>query len=355
MPIRVITLKGSARERGRQLGEALREHFLSSFAATQAAKPDNPERVQATIAYMAGECPLLLDEVNGVADALALTPGQVLRTQLYPGWAELENRGGCTEAAAITTDAGPVMFQTGDSSLTPGLMEQLQEDEVLVQQVVPDEGPRWVSVGSSTHPFVLFGLNEEGLARIGQLGQSEKRSAPRKTGLPYLLSDRHVLNAARNVEEATGVLERLVFVGRAKAMILVDASGTMRCMEKWQDRTGRREADANYIYQANDFITPEMSDLADHNQNTKDRHRELGQLFAKAEAEDDLTLDRMWRILKHHASESGSICRHGQPDPVDDGAVSALSMFAKCRDRELYFTWGHTPCEGQYRKLTIDF
>jgi predicted choloylglycine hydrolase len=166
---RVLVLEGSAAERGRQHGEALRDEVrasLSRFLDDAAVRMGVPgeryvERFLAETAFgdaIRVHTPELLDELHGIADGAAVPFGHVLAYNLLDEewWYSETLRSKCS-ALAVPADGG----RPGLVAQTMDLPVSMDGGQVLLRH--RDPAGREVAVLSSAGLIGLTGASSDGL------------------------------------------------------------------------------------------------------------------------------------------------------------------------------------------------
>lgn len=205
-----LILEGSARERGTQHGETLREQVnegLDRWRELVAARGQNPDRRVIEIAErspyvgtLQSRCPDLLDEVRGIAEGAAVTFAEALVLNLMDEewWFRDGEESGCSLVAGRPAGArAPVLAQNMD---LPTWMEDLQV-VLRIRHAGEDAGTERV-VLSAAGMIGLTGARGGGVA----VGVNTLLQLPRSLhGVPVAFVVRSVLEHP-SAESAAGWL-----------------------------------------------------------------------------------------------------------------------------------------------------
>lgn len=360
--MRQIILRGCAVERGQQLGETFRCEIQDRVEAFTAAALTNKlaefaPQYRAVLEYMQQHTPELIDQMRGMAQGA----GCEFKAVFYQHCASAieatkaadDSKQQCSAFAAITVDAGAVLGNTVDFCKPRMPISYYGEQGFVLQREIPLSGPRYVRVCRVGTLWGGLGINEEGLA----CGSLSVPAAPAQTGggISYLLIAPALVARAKTTTEAIELLQGWVQLGNSKCWPVIDGQGRYVAVEKSFNRAAVLEPKGGLLFHANDYLCPQMHDLADGQQHSKDRIAVLERRFRRArENSEPINLKFVAGCLRLHA-EAGSICRHGQPGPIDDRYYTiAAALFIPAR-REVQLIAGVHPCRGRLETFSFDF
>jgi hypothetical protein len=174
-------------------------------------------------------------------------------------------------------------------------------------------------------------------------------------GIPYNLVGRALAPRAESVETAQEILTGWRQTSRAKSWPLVDGNGHSLAVEKCFDRTGVVKPDEEGVMAlANDYLSPQLEDLADRDPSSAERAKTLREFVATQRLGGALTVETMMDALRIHATV-GSICRHGGFEPSDRGGFTGSAVVYLPEKREMHVMCGDHPCRAAFHALTFDF
>ena len=353
--MKTLIAGGTPFEVGHQFGEAFRDAIREGAARLEDPKGWPVRGYEAAVAryllYNLEHAPELIEELNGIAKGAGVEFGPVLRLSTDAALGYAREPSGCTNFAAVTSDAGPVLCKTEDHG---GGLGERRFERYVVHHVKPASGHRYIVAVTTPNYWQSTGINEHGLA-VGQSSGPHVYGGQDGSGINYLAFIRLVLGRCATADEAAALLTDLKMCGKGFLFMLADAKGGIRAVEKCYDRHAVRQPSNDALFFANRFEAPTMQDFparhdADH---AYARFRNLSAQFEKARAGGGYTLDLMRQTLALHA-DAGSICRHGTDTPADFDAVSEPSFIYRCRDRQMGVFPG-VPCQTQPEWFGFDF
>jgi len=357
--MKVLTLRGSAFERGCALGAAYAE--LIAQRAQTWAEPltrfrgwdrQRLEQVAGNmLRYMLEHTPELMEEMRGVAEATGLGLEEIFYLNCEPAITFVgrgpEGGGSCSNWVALTSDCGPMLGKTEDMGFYPGI----NVDRVFaIHQVAPTAGLRYVVAARPGFTWASAGINEAGLA----IGQSSGPWGPGQDGrgVSYCHLVKHLLQFCATTGDAVPELFRLASAGKGYIFMLADLLGAFSCVEKWGEKTAVRRPEDGRLFCSNLFMHPTMQFLPPRYdaENAQARYHHLAALYRAAQGRYSEAF--MKQVLTYHA-DVGSICRHGTDTPADFGGYSFGFLFY-CRERALVVYEG-PPCSSAARRFTVNF
>lgn len=360
----VITVSGSAHERGRQYGVQARTRIRRSLAEYAgvfqhyaswdwARTTVEAERFVPAIADFAPEC---LEEMAGTAAGADVDLADILAVNVRT---EIMYSARIRAAAPVRVPPAPGECSAFASSV-PGRNVVVGQnwdwlpfahDTVVVLQSVPDEGPAFVTVVEAGL-VAKFGLNSAGLAVMTNAMACTEDVGD--AAVPY-----HVLLRALIACGSTGeALARLGEATRASSAnyLLVDESGSAVNVEARPGDAStlhRLEPDERgVLLHTNHFCSPKFdsTDLADLVPSTsRFRLERVADVVASAAGGGDVAT--YFAALSDHEQFPDSVCRH--PDPVLPAAeqtATVASAIVDLTERRVWLSEGQ-PCLAGYQEL----
>ncbi|MFI6980914.1 C45 family autoproteolytic acyltransferase/hydrolase [Embleya sp. NPDC050154] len=159
------------------------------------------------------QTPLLAQELQGLAEGAGLGADEALLLQVrreIMGYQRIPTMGDCT-TYAVGGAAGPVLAQTVD--LNGDL-----DDQICVLDITRTGSPRRVLVLGFGGLLGYLGVNSDGLA----VGLNLVLGGRWRPGLPPYLAIRHLLDSARDVDDAVRIL-RTLKLASSRNLVLCDA------------------------------------------------------------------------------------------------------------------------------------
>jgi len=364
-PIRVIAVRGSHHEVGRQIGEEMRPTLQRMVAALGAGLPagvtldDMRQQGRIYLAHTRDVYPQYVRELEGIAEGANLPFEdlflelceelweEVAWRNLGPGWRAAAPQGehaagpgrvkGCTDMVArgrATVDGSTLVAHTND-------LEPEAEDDLVLLRVQAGDEPEFLacSVGGLGYSA---GFNAAGIVMSGnQLSNSDIRP-----GVPRLLAVRAIL-AARRLEEA---MAACLLPRRASNYnnVIADAHGEVYSMEGSATDCEPIYIEGDVLAHANHYASSAMRHFeADRNDiaGSVIRHNRAMRLLR--ENYGRLSPELFRALLADHANYPGSICKHG----ID--SVTVFSMIVNLEERRAWFARGR-PCQATYCEHVLE-
>jgi isopenicillin-N N-acyltransferase-like protein len=342
-PIPVIEVRGSHRQVGQQIGEAMKPQLQRMVGRLRDELPHSvtwDDLLRQGRLYLAHTWPVYpqyVEELEGIAEAANLPFEEVFLEICEELWEPSAWRGstgrarGCTDLVArgrATCDGSTLIAHTND--LSPEV-----EQDLVILKVRADQEPEFlgVSVGGLGYSA---GFNAAGISMTGnQVSCNDIRP-----GAPRLLAVRAIL-AARRLEEA---MDACLLPQRASNYnnVIADANGEAYSMEG-------SATDCEPIYIADDILAhanhyvslPMRRFEADHNGISGSIIRHHRALRLLRENYGQLSPERLQSLLADHANYPGSICRHGAD------TVTVFSLVIHLEQRRAWIGRGR-PCETTF-------
>ena len=384
----MLEMRGTHREVGRQIGEAMKAR-LQALAARE--REDLPHGVawnellqqgQLYLARSRAVYPQYVEEVEGIAEAAGLPSDQVFLWLCEELWEPAAWRTGgkgtapCFAPAALVLErsegaGGPALERsegteggcaaprratkgctdlvargpaTADGSTlvahTNDLGPEVEEDLVILKVQAGDE-PEFLGVSVAGVGYSA-GFNAAGISMTGnQVSCNDIRP-----GVPRLLCVRAIL-AARRLEEA---MNACLLPSRASNYnnVIADANGEVYSMEGSATDCEPIYIEGDILAHANHYASPPMRRFeADRNEvgNSVIRHNRAWRLLR--ENYGRLSPERFQLLLADHANYPGSICKHGLE------SVTVFSLVIRLEERRAWIGKGR-PCQTTYYEYALE-
>lgn len=289
--IPVLTVGGSHRETGAQLGAALRKPIQRAA--------DVQERLALAAEYReitARHLPWIVEELDGAAEAADVDPLRLFAAMIEEIEAdEPATVGRCTDLVARGEDGHILVAHNNDYTA------ETRGDVVAIEWHVEGQ-PRMFTLGIG--PWLSVGWNESGLSVTG----NELTPNDERVGIPRLLQMRAAV-ACRTLEEAFQII---LHPARASSYnwVLASPEGAVNVEGSATTAITRTVEPGSTLVHTNHYLEPEMvqfegdPDYAVRSAIRSDRARVL------AEDPHPRTVERLRAILSDHEHAPDSICRH---------------------------------------------
>lgn len=363
-----IRVCGSARERGRQYGEAARERvagtvqlYRDQFASDVGMKWSTArELTESFVPPIRAYAPKYLEEMQGIAEGAALDLADVLAINLrsevkLAGWArQAAAQSAGEEPPGCTTIAITPRGSANGHTLVAQNWDWYSECEntVVVLEAEQDDGPNYVTVVEAGL-LAKTGMNANGVGIVTNLLASDRDAGT--PGIPYHVSLRAVLDASHAVD-ALARLQAPVRSASANYMV-ADTSGLAFVGEglpgDYADLHLLWPGERNYLVHTNHFISPEFTgkDVGRWSiPSSPFRLQRASELISSQVG--SVTPDALGQILSQHFRDpSVSICLH---PPVDAtrflSYMTVASVLMDLDERQMWLAEG-PPCEAGYRRI----
>ncbi|MDP6557922.1 MAG: C45 family autoproteolytic acyltransferase/hydrolase [Pirellulaceae bacterium] len=346
---REISVGGSPRELGRQIGEAAREE-VRGFCEVALARVNKTLRVSRERAMeIAAACiPLteayrsdLVDELRGTAEAAGVTLDDLMllqvRNQLQP-----EHEAGCTSlsiAADASADGHAMVAQNWDND--PAL-----DEFTIVLTRHPTDKPALMTV-TQAGLISYLGISGSG---IGACVNTLPAPA-RDIGVPHYFTLRELYEAT-SLEESVHAIRRADRAIPANIM-LATPQGPADLEVTIDDVHVLRSGGNNYLTHTNHCV---HADLLSHNDTFPElieSHPRIFRLDALlGEQSQPITIDDVQRMLADHDNHPRSICRHENDHPQNGFWTTVFSLVIQPTAGRMYVTRG-TPCNHPFELYTL--
>ena len=341
-----IQVRGSHREVGQQIGEAMRETIqrMTSELPRQGRPNSSWQQLldMGTLfqAYSRTVYPQYLEELAGIADGAAVQPDELFLLMCEELW-ELLPLGaggrGCTDMVArgrATANGATLLAHSND--LSPGA-----ESDLVILQVQAGNEPEFlgVSVGGVGYSA---GFNAAGISLTG----NELSSNDVRLGIPRLLVVRAVL-AARRLGEA---MDACLLSQRASSYnnIIADSHGEVYSMEGSATDCEPIYIDDDILAHANHYTAGPMRHFEANRHDIGGsviRHHRAIRLLKEHYGRHSPELFQ--KLLADHANYPASICKHlGE-------SITAFSIIIDLTALHAWIGPGR-PCQTDYQEVSLE-
>ncbi|HIF01696.1 MAG TPA: peptidase C45 [Planctomycetes bacterium] len=342
-----LTVSGSPRQLGQQIGESAREQIrgfcqiaLERVNKTMCVSKDRAALIAAeSTRYVADWCPDLLEEIRGTAEAAGVLEADLMLLQIRNQLTGDEDAG-CTSLSL-----------SGDESRAPIVAQNWDNDPIL------DEFTVVLTRRPADKPATMM-CTQAGL--ISYMGFSETcigacvNSLPapsRNVGVPHYFILRQMYDAT-SLDEATAVLasaHRAIPVN----IMMTTPQGPAN-LEATVDRIRTlTPVNSHCVTHTNHCVHPDFKyingDFAELIQSYP-RKKRIDELLL---AHDSPDLQQVKQALRDHSGHPTSICRHENSDPQHGFWTTVFSIVIQPTLRQMQITRG-TPCDNPYETYTMN-
>jgi isopenicillin-N N-acyltransferase like protein len=347
-----LTVAGSPRQMGEQIGEALREQIrgFDAIALERVRKTMDVSRDRALavasrcIVDVRGYAPHMLVELEGMAHASGVPVENLMllqiRNQLRPD--QPEAGGGCT-SFAMGGSAGASM--TGQNWDNDPAMDPFSV--VLTRR--PDDAPAFLSI-TQAGLIAYLGMNDAGLG----LCMNTLPAPARPYGVPHYFTVRGIYET-RSLEDAVEAVRRAQRAIPAN-LILATPQGPADLEITVDDVHVLREGDCgpDVVTHTNHCVHADLAsinkDFAELIESGPRKCRVDELLAAAARPISRATLEA---ILRDHQDHPRSICRHTNDHPTTGFWTSVWSLLIDAGERRLHLSRGN-PCEQPFETYSLN-
>lgn len=345
-PIPVVHVKGTHRQVGQQIGEAMRPQVQAMVAQMRDGLPVGAtwesmmHKGQLCLAHSRDVYPQFVEELDGIAQGAHVPFEEVFLGMCEELWEAPVWRGGakgCTDFAArgrATLNGATLLAHTNDLSAPA-------EKDLVILKVQAGDEPEFLGVSAGGVGFSA-GFNAAGISMTG----NEVSSNDVRPGVPRLLIVRAVL-AARRLGEA---MDACLLSGRASNYnnIIGDANGEIYSMEGSATDCEPIYIEDDILAHANHYVSPAMrgfeADRNDIGGSVIRHHRALRLL---REHYGRLSPQLFQELLADHANFPASICKH---------AGESVTVFGMIIDLNQLRAWigRGRPCQTTYVEHSLE-
>ena len=340
-----ITVSGSHREMGRQLGEQAGELVrrfcalaLESANRMASVTPEEAQRVSAkSLEYAKRYAPCLAEEFQGIAESAEVDVLDLMLAQVRNQFSD-DQQEACTSlsvAPTITTNGSHFVAQTWDAD--PAL------DEVtIVLTRRPTEGPEYMSVGQAGL-IGYMGLNASGIGCCVNTLPAPSRGV----GVPHYFSLRRIFEQT-SLDDAVDVLEQ-AYRAIPVNIMMTTPQGPANIEATPEQVFVLRDPEC--LVHTNHCLHSELVSINEEYDELCQSYSRLPRMNALlASRTSDLSVATISEWFQDHDNYPGSICRHANPDDSKHGFIETVfAMIVDAENRSLYVSRG-TPCNSPFEE-----
>lgn len=341
-----ITVSGSPRELGRQIGDAAGE-AIRGFCAVAMERVNKTVRIDRaaamdiasrSIPYAENYAPRMVEELRGTAEAAKVTLEDLMLLQVRNQLRSQE--GGCTSLSVAPPRSDQrLVAQNWDND--PAL-----DPFTIVLTRRPTGQPASTTL-TQAGLIGYIGFNDAGIGMC--LNSLPAPSRP--IGVPHYFMVREILEAD-SLDAAVHAVKRAERAIPANIMLTTpqgpaDLEITIDAVEVLTDPRGETVTHTNHCKApALTAINPQFSELIQSHA----RQCRIDKLLNQKST--TLTISDLQQALSDHTDFPTSICRHVNPDPELGFWETVFSVIIAPEAREMHITRG-TPCNHSYERYAL--
>jgi isopenicillin-N N-acyltransferase-like protein len=352
--LKIITVQGTHREIGQQIGEMCREEihrmqevyrkgFETAYDELQLTWDEAILQARKYYPFAEELVPQYIAEVEGIAEASGVDFEDLMVLNCMEAIASDALHLGCTSLAVSAE-------RCADGHVLVGHNEDwLPEDEenTYLIQARPDDEPAFLAI---TFGGLLpnIGFNEHGIAQCcDSVYPNDAR-----VGVPRVFVSRAVLAARRIADAIRCALPKRRAAGYNH--LIANRHGELYNIEVSARRFDTLYGMNGYLAHTNHYLTSRMRKVEDRNENLIGSRVRLNRALRLLRRTSEHTPDTLKEILRDHVDHPNSICAHVEPEdnPLDRQKTIA-SMIMDLTTLEMHVCWGN-PCEGQYHTYQLE-
>ncbi len=342
-PIPVLTVRGTHREVGFQIGTATPSLLQQMVERMRQRVPagltysDLVRRGQVLMACTREVYPQYVEELEGIAEGAELPLEELFLGMCEELWEPPFWRRGCTDFAArgrATVDGSILLAHTND-------MPPDMEDRLVILRVQAGDEPEFLAV-TDAGLSISAGFNAAGIALTG----NEVSARDVRPGVPRLLIVRAIM-AARRLGEA---MDACLLPQRASNYnnIIADSWGEVYSVEGSATDAEALYIEGDILAHTNHYISPAMRAMeADRNAIGGSIIRYHRAMRLLRENFGRLSPERFQVLLADHANYPVSICKHGIE------TVTVFSIIIDVGRRRAWIGRGR-PCETVWTEHQLE-
>jgi isopenicillin-N N-acyltransferase-like protein len=348
--IAVISVAGTHRQVGRQIGEHMKQQIRRMIARLRENLPpgvtwkDMLLKGQLCLAHSRAAYPRYVEELEGVAEATGLPFKEIFLAVCEELWEPAAWQAGmptltrgCTDMAArgqATVDGATLVAHNND------LPAEAEDHLVIIKARAVGE-PEFLAVSAGGLGFSA-GFNAAGISMTG----NAVSCSDIRPGVPRMLIARAILAAKRLGEAMDACLLPL----RASNYnnVIADTSGEVYSMEGSATDCEPIYIDENVMVHANHYISRPMRRFEENRNYIGGsilRHNRAMRLLR--ENYGRLTPEVLQKLLSDHANYPASICKH------DGATVTVFAIIIKLNELKAWIGKGR-PCHTNWCEHRLD-
>ena len=345
-----MTVRGTPREMGRQLGDAVGDlvrgfcdEALSAINKTVSIDSDTAARISnESLAYVSQFAPHLVEELYGVAEASVVSIENLMLLQVRNQFNAALAQGVCSPQGCTALSIGANTMQSGRGVVAQNWdADPALDPYTLVLTRQPDAAPSYMSV-TQAGLISYIGMNTAGLAAC----VNTLPAPARDVGVPHYFS-------LRTMFEQTSLAAAVDVLKSAHRAIPVNIMMTTPVgpadVEGYIDEV-KLLTDESLLVHTNHCLWPDRTSINDEYPEliqSVPRLQRMTQLLSDLVPACKLTVYQVQSLLADHDNYPWSICRHQNAD-VQYGVWSTVfSIVMDPTAREMYVSRGN-PCEHKF-------
>lgn len=344
---REIEVNGTARELGRQIGEAARDEVrgFAEIALDRVNKTVNISREKAldicrqSEAYVAAYAPEMLDELRGISDSSGVACDDLMllqvRNQLRP-----QEDAGCTSFAVApkkSAEGHSIVGQNWDND--PAL-----DPFTVVLTRRPTNKPALINI-TQAGLIAYIGVNDAGIGVC-----MNTLPAPSKPlGVPHYFTVREIY-AQTSLDDAVQAVRR---ADRAiPANIILATPQGPADLEVTTDHVHILRDDELVVH-TNHCLHPELVAINQDFPELIESRPRKARIEKLLGPEPSLRVAQMQDALRDHDNHPRSICRHPNDHPETGFWVSVFSVVIEADQGRMHISRGN-PCDTPYETYSLN-
>lgn len=343
MSIPVISIRGTHRQVGRQIGERLKPNIERLIGGMKETLPAGIHwekmllKSQLCLAYTRAAFPQYIEELEGIAEGSGFSLQDIFLAHCEELWEPAAWSKGCTDMAArgsATIDGSTLLAHTND-------MAPKYEKELVILKVQAGDEPEFLGVSIAGLGY-SSAFNAAGISLTG----NEVTSNDVRPGVPRIMVVRAIL-AARRLGEA---MDACLLPTRASSYnnLIADTNGEVYCMEGSATDCEPIYIDDDILAHANHYVSPAMRRFEAHRNDISGsiiRYNRAYRLLR--ENKGKLSVERFKQLLADHANFPASICKH------KGVSITVFSIIIKLDELRAWIGLGR-PCRPAWQEFSLE-
>jgi isopenicillin-N N-acyltransferase like protein len=341
-----LTVSGSPRDLGRQIGDAAREQIrgFCEISLDRVNKTMNvsPDRAAVAVAestrFVADWCPDLLEELQGTAEAAGVSEADLMLLQIR-NQLTADEESGCTSLSVSGHGVNaPIVAQNWDN-------DPLLDEFTVVLTRRPTNKPATMMC-TQAGLISYLGFSETGIGACVNTLPAPARSA----GVPHYFILRQMYDAT-SLEDATAVLSsanRAIPVN----IMMTTPQGPANLEATIDDVRILTPENSRCVTHTNHCVHPDFEYInADFPEliQSRPRRERINELLLSGDTPD---AEQVKNALQDHSGHPTSICRHENADPQHGFWTTVFSIVIQPTLGQMQVSRG-TPCDHPFETYTM--
>lgn len=345
-----MTVRGTPREMGRQIGDAVGdlvrgfcEEALSAINKTVAIDRDTAARISnESLTHVSQFAPHLVQELYGVAEASAVSIENLMLLQVRNQFNDAMTQGGNALQGCTALSIGASAMQTGRGVVAQNWdADPALDCYTIVLTRQPVSSPAYMSV-TQAGLISYIGMNTAGLAAC----VNTLPAPARDVGVPHYFS-------LRTMFEQTSLAAAVDVLKSAHRAIPVNIMMTTpdgpANVEGYIDEVKLLNGELLLIH-TNHCLCADRASLNDEYPEliqSVPRLQRMTQLLSGVSSDSKYTIQQVQSVLADHENYPRSICRHKNADAQHGFWSTVFSIVMDPTAREMYVSRGN-PCKNRF-------